>query len=94
MDLKEIKKKIEIRSANPEENERIKGWLMEDEDCFGRGYYEGGKYCRECTVMAHLDDRYEQLKVFCQESTPKPETVAEGGSEEPKGTKPRKFRRL
>ena len=87
MDLKEIKNRIEITSAVPKENEKLKGWLMEDDDCFGRGYYVGGKYCRECTVMAHLDDRYEQLKVFCQELTPKPEEDVEEGSEEPKVTK-------
>jgi hypothetical protein len=64
---------------------------MDDDDCFGRGYYEGGKYCRECTVMSKLDDRYEQLKVFCQELTPRPDEDVEEVKEV---TKPRKYRRL
>lgn len=67
MELKEIKQKINFITAIPTENRKLKEWLLTPEDCFGRGYSDDNKYCKECNAAAELDGRREQLKVFCRE---------------------------
>ena len=98
MELQEAKEKIRIESADPAENQRLKAWIMDPNDCFGRGYTEGGKYCRECTVLTDFCFRKDQLWVFCKELTPiygpnvDPGKEEEGLKEESKATK--RFRRF
>jgi hypothetical protein len=67
MELQEVKDKIKVESAIPEDNIKLKGWIMEADDCFGRGYDDENKYCKECNVMADVDGRKEELFIFCKE---------------------------
>lgn len=90
MDLKEIKEKIRVETVNPQNNEKLKGWLTDLDDCFGRGYDEGGRYCRECTALADVDGKKEPINVFCRELTKSAKVVEQ--EEEPKATK--RFRRF
>jgi hypothetical protein len=73
MTLQEVKEKIKIESANPKANEKMLGWVLEPDDCFGRGYDDENKYCKDCTVQADVGGRKEQLMVFCKEICCPPE---------------------
>jgi hypothetical protein len=67
MDLKEIKEQIAVVTADPIANKKMMEWIREPDDCFGRGYSEDSKYCRECSALSRLGNRYEPLFVFCKE---------------------------
>lgn len=69
MNLIETKQKIEFVSPDPEDNQTLYARLQLPEDCFGRGYQEGNKYCVQCVVLAELDGRRESLLTFCKEVT-------------------------
>jgi hypothetical protein len=92
MNLEEVKEKIKIVSAIPEDNVKSKEWLMDPEDCFGVAYHGVGldpKVCDECTIKAELDGRVAPLNVFCKELSPK---VVEGTK--PKATLQEKLEQL
>lgn len=65
MTLDEMKDRIRFVLDNPEDNKRLKEEIMNPNDCFGKRY-EGSEACQNCTVLAELDGRTEQLKVFCE----------------------------
>jgi hypothetical protein len=74
--LEEIKSKIKIASAVPDDNKTFQAQLMEDEDCFGKDYQEDGEHCKECIINTHYWDKdanpFPQtgmLKVFCKRFT-------------------------
>ena len=88
-DLNEVKKKIQFVSPDREDNSDLYDQLKNPDDCFGKGYQEGDKYCVQCVVLSELDGRRESLSTFCKELTgePKPKTVGQVGSEKPKPEK-------
>jgi hypothetical protein len=90
MNLQEVKEKIRIESSDPETNKKFKGWITEPNDCFGQMYEEESQYCRDCTVLADVDGRKEQLFVFCRELVlgPVPEEQLDKDFEEPLGVTP------
>jgi len=67
MDLKEAKAKIKIESADPEVNEWVGNHIQMDDDCFGRNYKSTHPECKDCVVLARIDDRLEPINVFCRE---------------------------
>lgn len=93
-ELREYKKKLRIESAEKHDNEKLTEWLMSDDDCFGRGYDDDNKYCKECNVNTgfyNFDEhgngpiRHGMLREFCAEACVK--EVEDEGSKEPKATK-------
>ncbi len=67
MDLKEVKEKIRIESANQKVNDWAYNRIQDPEDCFGQSYNSSDEYCQKCTILASVDDRKEPLSVFCAE---------------------------
>lgn len=67
MDLKEAKEKIKVVSIDEQLNEKLTAWLRDPDDCFGRGYSDGNKYCKECNIAVDVDGRVEQVNVLCKE---------------------------
>lgn len=59
-DLKKAKERIRIESAVAKDNEELKRQLMEDDDCFGRGYSVDNSHCKECTVNSSFDTYNER----------------------------------
>lgn len=67
MDLKEVKAKIRIESADPEVNDWVYRHIQMEDDCFGKNYKSTHPECKDCAVLASIDDRREPINVFCRE---------------------------
>lgn len=65
--LQEIKERIQFESSNSANNERLKSYITDPEDCFGRKYNDEYSECQSCRVLANLDGRKEPINVFCKE---------------------------
>jgi len=63
MTLQEMKEMIRFETDNSEENERLRGELM-NSHCFGKRY--GEDCCQNCTLLVDLDGTKGPLKLFCE----------------------------
>ena len=73
MDLQEIRKRVQIVTAEPDTNIKLKAWIDDPEDCFGRGYLRNAppldKYCRQCMALCELDGKYQPINQLCERLT-------------------------
>jgi hypothetical protein len=69
MNLLEVKENIKIVSSDEILNEKILALLKQSNDCFGIGYVEMSKECKECNILSEFEDKRVELKELCQDLT-------------------------
>ncbi len=84
MDLKEAKAKIKIESADAEVNDWVFNHIQMEDDCFGKNFKSTHPECKDCAVLARIDDRLEPINVFCRELVYPGEAASEVPSGEDK----------
>jgi hypothetical protein len=64
MTLEEVKEKLYFVTVDKQRNQEMKEWVLESHDCFGRGYSNDNKDCKDCTAAAKVAGIPDEWKVW------------------------------